>query len=263
MKDVLGGKGAGLAEMTTIGIPVPPRLHDRLVDVRALPRDSADSQASSRYRSKPRSIAIEAATGKQFSDGDNPLLISVRSGARGLDARHDGDHPQSRPQRHRRRRPGTPESATRASPGTRTADSCKCTARSSSTCPKNRSTRSWRPAATDSRLSATSIYRSKRCKPSSASSRPVSAPRRAAIFRKSRWTNSGAPSPPCFELEYAPCDRLPEAARHSGQHGHRRQYRRDGLRQPRRRFRNGRRVQPRPIDRREVPLRRISTQRPG
>ncbi len=80
MKDVLGGKGAGLAEMTTIGIPVPPGftiastmcLH--YLETQQLPKRLQAQVEAALHR-------IEAATSKHFGDGANPLLVSVRSGA--------------------------------------------------------------------------------------------------------------------------------------------------------------------------------------
>jgi pyruvate,orthophosphate dikinase len=80
MKDVLGGKGAGLAEMTTIGIPVPPgftiasSLCLSYLDSRQFPKRLQVQVENALHR-------VEAATGKHFGDGDNPLLVSVRSGA--------------------------------------------------------------------------------------------------------------------------------------------------------------------------------------
>jgi pyruvate,orthophosphate dikinase len=80
MKDVLGGKGAGLAEMTTIGIPVPPgftiasSLCLSYLESHQLPKRLQSPVENALHR-------VEAATGKHFGDGDNPLLVSVRSGA--------------------------------------------------------------------------------------------------------------------------------------------------------------------------------------
>jgi pyruvate,orthophosphate dikinase len=80
MKDVLGGKGAGLAEMTTIGIPVPPgftiasSLCLHYLENHQFPKRLQAQVESALHR-------VEAATGKHFGDGDDPLLISVRSGA--------------------------------------------------------------------------------------------------------------------------------------------------------------------------------------
>jgi pyruvate, orthophosphate dikinase len=80
MKDILGGKGAGLAEMTTIGIPVPPgftlasSLCLSYLDSHQFPKRLQVQVENALHR-------VEAATGKHFGDGDNPLLVSVRSGA--------------------------------------------------------------------------------------------------------------------------------------------------------------------------------------
>ncbi len=81
-KEILGGKGANLAEMASIGLPVPPgftiptTLCAAYVEGgRRIPEALHDEVA--------RGIAhIEAVTGKRFGDPANPLLVSVRSGAR-------------------------------------------------------------------------------------------------------------------------------------------------------------------------------------
>ncbi len=80
MKDLLGGKGAGLAEMTNLGIAVPPgftiaaTLCQVYLDTGSFP---------SRLRSQVDQALqrLEAASGKEFGGTDNPLLVSVRSGA--------------------------------------------------------------------------------------------------------------------------------------------------------------------------------------
>lgn len=80
MKDILGGKGAGLAEMTTIGIPVPPgftiasNLCLHYLESRQFPKRLRAQVENALQR-------LENATGKHLGDGDNPLLVSVRSGA--------------------------------------------------------------------------------------------------------------------------------------------------------------------------------------
>ncbi|HET6797369.1 MAG TPA: pyruvate, phosphate dikinase [Gemmatimonadales bacterium] len=80
MKDVLGGKGAGLAEMTTIGIPVPPgftiasNLCLHYLESHQFPKRLQAQVENALQR-------LETATGKHFGDGENPLLVSVRSGA--------------------------------------------------------------------------------------------------------------------------------------------------------------------------------------
>ncbi|HUF34637.1 MAG TPA: pyruvate, phosphate dikinase [Gemmatimonadales bacterium] len=80
MKEVLGGKGAGLAEMTTLGIPVPPgftiasNLCLHYLESRQFPKRLRVEVENTLQR-------METATGKHFGDGDNPLLVAVRSGA--------------------------------------------------------------------------------------------------------------------------------------------------------------------------------------
>ncbi len=80
MKDLLGGKGAGLAEMTNLGIAVPPgftiaaSLCQTWLDTGAFPgRLRRDVDAALQR--------IEADTGKEFGGHSNPLLVSVRSGS--------------------------------------------------------------------------------------------------------------------------------------------------------------------------------------
>ncbi len=82
MRELLGGKGANLAEMTNIGLPVPQGF-------------TITTEACTRYYEDGRTIAddimgeimeyvekMETITGKKFGDPENPLLVSVRSGAR-------------------------------------------------------------------------------------------------------------------------------------------------------------------------------------
>ena len=82
MKDLLGGKGANLAEMTNIGLPVPQGF-------------TITTEACNEYYEKDRELwqelkdemaeklaELEKNTGKTFGGGENPLLVSVRSGAK-------------------------------------------------------------------------------------------------------------------------------------------------------------------------------------
>ncbi|MFH1686100.1 MAG: pyruvate, phosphate dikinase [bacterium] len=82
MKDILGGKGAGLAEMTNAGIPVPPGFTIstevcNLYYENSLRIPQAIDEQLESYVSR-----LEKATGKTFGDPTNPLLVSVRSGAK-------------------------------------------------------------------------------------------------------------------------------------------------------------------------------------
>src|SRR5690554_6878593 len=82
MRNLLGGKGANLAEMTNLGLPVPQGF-------------TVTTEACTKYYEDGRVIAqeivsqiydamseLEKITGKKFGDVDNPFLVSVRSGAR-------------------------------------------------------------------------------------------------------------------------------------------------------------------------------------
>jgi pyruvate, orthophosphate dikinase len=80
MKALLGGKGANLAEMTNIGIPVPPgftvstEVCGHYLANRTLPEDVRDAVRAAVAR-------LEEATGRTFGGSEQPLLVSVRSGA--------------------------------------------------------------------------------------------------------------------------------------------------------------------------------------
>ena len=80
MKDLLGGKGAGLAEMTNIGIPVPPGF--TIASTMCLPYLESHSFPPRLEQQVGDALQrVEAATGKIFGSADDPLLVSVRSGA--------------------------------------------------------------------------------------------------------------------------------------------------------------------------------------
>ena len=126
MRELLGGKGANLAEMTNIGLPVPQGF-------------TITTEACTQYYEDGRQIndaimaeimeyieKMEQITGKKFGDHENPLLVSVRSGARAsmpgmmdtiLNLGLNEDVVTSSP-----RSPTTP-----AGPGTAIAASSRCT----------------------------------------------------------------------------------------------------------------------------------------
>ena len=82
MRSLLGGKGANLAEMTNIGLPVPRGF---TVTTEACNKYYEDGKvlADSIVEEIKSSLAkLESVTGKKFGDLENPLLVSVRSGAR-------------------------------------------------------------------------------------------------------------------------------------------------------------------------------------
>ena len=81
LKDLLGGKGANLAEMTNIGLPVPPGFTittdacRHYLNHQAMP-DGLDAEVADHL------ARLEQAMGKKLGDADDPLLVSVRSGAK-------------------------------------------------------------------------------------------------------------------------------------------------------------------------------------
>jgi pyruvate,orthophosphate dikinase len=82
MRNLLGGKGANLAEMNGIGLPVPPGF-TITTEVCTYFYDNARTYPGNLKAEVNEAVAgIEAETGASFGDVDNPLLVSVRSGAR-------------------------------------------------------------------------------------------------------------------------------------------------------------------------------------
>jgi pyruvate,orthophosphate dikinase len=80
MKDVLGGKGAGLAEMTNAGLPVPPGFTIQTEACREYMRGALSSEVDiEMYAALER---LEKLQGQKLGSGKNPLLVSVRSGAK-------------------------------------------------------------------------------------------------------------------------------------------------------------------------------------
>ena len=89
MRDLLGGKGANLAEMTRLGVPVPPGF----TIATEVARGVLARRAARLPRGRDRAGAARArdasrrSLGARFGDPERPLLVSVRSGAPRLDAR--------------------------------------------------------------------------------------------------------------------------------------------------------------------------------
>src|SRR6187431_1261333 len=80
-KDLLGGKGANLAEMTNLGLPVPPGFTITTEACRAYLRDGGDPDGLEEEVSA-HLAALEDTMGRQLGQSDDPLLVSVRSGAK-------------------------------------------------------------------------------------------------------------------------------------------------------------------------------------
>src|ERR1700678_684849 len=81
MKDALGGKGAGLAEMTNAGLPVPPGFTIQTEACREYMRHNAVSKEVDRQMDEALA-KLESLQGQKLGVGENPLLVSVRSGAK-------------------------------------------------------------------------------------------------------------------------------------------------------------------------------------
>ncbi|MFE1296987.1 MULTISPECIES: pyruvate, phosphate dikinase [unclassified Streptomyces] len=81
LKDLLGGKGANLAEMTNLGLPVPPGF-TITTEACKVYLDSGEEPAALRDEVSAHLDALETRMGKKLGQADNPLLVSVRSGAK-------------------------------------------------------------------------------------------------------------------------------------------------------------------------------------
>jgi len=83
MKNLLGGKGANLAEMNLIGVPVPPGFTITTEVCTTYTQQGKEAVVKEIKGDVEKAIAhIESLTGTKFGDASNPLLVSVRSGAR-------------------------------------------------------------------------------------------------------------------------------------------------------------------------------------
>lgn len=82
MRNLLGGKGANLAEMTNIGLPVPQGFTITTEACTQYYEDGREINESIQEEINENIKKMEEITGKKFGDKENPLLVSVRSGAR-------------------------------------------------------------------------------------------------------------------------------------------------------------------------------------
>ena len=130
MRDLLGGKGSGLAEMSNLGLPVPPGFTITTEACRAY-MEAGEIRTSLMESVTEYLGELEEATGKRLGDsgGPAPRLGPERRG--GLDAGDDGHGLEPWPQRHAVEGLAQPP-VTNASPGTPTGASSRCSARSCS-----------------------------------------------------------------------------------------------------------------------------------
>ena len=81
LKDLLGGKGANLAEMTNLGLPVPPGF-TITTEACKVYLESGEEPADLRDEIGEHLSALEKEMGRTLGQPDDPLLVSVRSGAK-------------------------------------------------------------------------------------------------------------------------------------------------------------------------------------
>ena len=82
MRNLLGGKGAGLAEMAHLGLPVPPGFTITTEVCTYFYENGKNYPKDLRSQVEAALLEVGRVTGKKFGDGSNPLLVSVRSGGR-------------------------------------------------------------------------------------------------------------------------------------------------------------------------------------
>ena len=82
MRELLGGKGANLAEMTNLGMPVPRGFTITTEACTQYYEDGEVINDEIKAEIMKYIAELEKQTGKKFGDNENPLLVSVRSGAR-------------------------------------------------------------------------------------------------------------------------------------------------------------------------------------
>ena len=264
MKDLLGGKGAGLAEMTIAGLPTPPGFtitteacNDYFAAGKALPAGLWDDVLEAMHE-------VERRSGKGFGDASQPAAGLRPLGRQVLDARDDGHGPQPRPQRADAARPDRAH-------GQRALRLGRVPAVHPDVRP-DRHGRERRPVRRPAR-GAQGAPRPRRRRHGPHRRRPQGARRGVQGDRQGRHR----PRLPDRPVRAArPRDqgrvrvlvrqarqRLPQQPAHRPRPRHRGQRRDDGVRQHGRRLRHRRRVHPRPQHRREGPLRRVPDQRPG
>ncbi len=266
MKDLLGGKGAGLAEMTNAGLPVPPgftistdvcTIYYKRQAARCRPRSTSEMLAHLKK--------LEKAAGATLGSTDEPAARVGAIGREVLDARHDGHDPQPRPERRHRRGPEGADAATAGSPSTATAASSRCSATSCSRFRKDdvraRARRGEEGARRQARHrprrggAARGRRRATRrsCRRRPASAFPAGSARAAATGARRRVPVVDEPAR----------EGIPPHLRHPRSHRHGRQRADDGVRQHRRPLGHRRRLHAQPGHRREGVLRRVPDQRAG
>ena len=267
MRELLGGKGANVAEMTRVlGADRVPTgftiTTEACVALHA--RATARCPTASRTRSRPRWRALEERAGKRLGDAGRPAAGLGPLGRARVDAGDDGHGPEPRAQRRLGRGAGRADATTRASRGTRTGASCRCSATSAAASPASAS-RPRSPRASVRRASSDDVelgaddLRGARRRLQGDLHR---ADRRGVPAGSGRAAAAGDPRRVRLVGRQARRD-LPADQPHPRRLGHRLQRPADGVRQQGRHVVLGRRVQPRRGDRRARAVGRLPRQRPG
>ena len=260
LKDLLGGKGANLAEMTNLGLPVPPGF---TITTEACQAYLADRRRPPRSptRSRRTCAALEETMGRSSATPHDPLLVSVRSGRQVLDARHDGDGAQRRAQRRDRAGAGAQAGNERFAWdsyrrliqmfGSTVSDIHGEPFSTRST------TKKAKGAKNDLDLDADDL------KSWSTPTRRSSASTPATTSRRSRASSSPRDRGGVPLLEHRARPPLPAPGADPARPRHRGQRLRDGLRQPRRGLRHRRRFTRDPASGAQRRLRRLPAERAG
>ena len=261
-KDLLGGKGANLAEMTNLGLPVPPGF-TITTDACRYYLEHGGTPPELDQQVSEHLAALEKAMGKTLGDPADPLLVSVRSGAAAS-------------------MPGMMETVLNVGLNDESVEGLAAAV-------GQRAVRLGLlpPADPDVRQDrARHRRRALRARPrrgeARAGHRPRPRPRRRAPQGRRRPVQGDRPRAHRPRLpdgparadgpgdqrrlrlvELRPRDHLPPPRAHPQRRRHRRQHLLDGVRQPRRRLRHRRRLHPRPGQRRAGRLRRLPAERPG
>ena len=90
MRELLGGKGANLAEMTNLGLPIPQGFTITTEACIEYYNNNENISEEIKYQIFMSLKELERITGKQFGNPANPLLVSVRSGCKSINAWYDG-----------------------------------------------------------------------------------------------------------------------------------------------------------------------------
>ena len=263
MKDLLGGKGAGLAEMTNAGLPVPPGFTISTEVCNIYYQEKQKIPAAIDREIDEQVKKLEKAAGATLGSTDNPLLVSVRSGAKfsmpgmmdtilnlGLnDAAVEGlkRRTDERPVRVRQLPPVHPDVRQRRAGDSQGRLRARVRRRQEGD-RREAGYRSRREGAARCRLPL--------------QGRRAEEDRQVVPAGSARAAQDGARRRVPL-LDERARDRVPPHLRHSRSHRHRRQRADDGVRQHRRSIGDRRRLHAKPGDRREGVLRRVPHQRAG